>query len=375
MRGSMRDRILAAAVSVMRERGVTNTTTKEITRAAGVAEGSIYNHFANKTELVGACMAEVAGGIRDALTRLSGRVGKGAVEGNLAELAEAEIAFFTDFLPIAGPILGDHGLREWLRSGGPQTPSSTPHAARGGPHAPDGAPPTPGGDLHAEDSGPQAPGDGPPTPGGSPHAEGGPHMLGGGPPGAPWSRRQDSRSAHAPGGRPPTRPDHAVPDRTPPPGPSGTTGTSPPGARDERSFPTPPASLSETINLQPPDADGTDPRPTPPGAGSALAVGGASAASPGGLSDAAPPGPVMGHAVVIGYLEAERRGGRLAAGASAAYLAVSLIGACQQYAFVRLLAPTDAVTRIAGLPADPREYAREVVRTVLAGHLGTGDGE
>src|SRR3954462_14141646 len=103
MRTSMRDPTLAAAVSVMRERGVTNTTTKEIARAAGVAEGSIYNHFANKTELVAAAMLEVAGGIREALTRLSGRVGQGTVEDNLTELAEAEIAFFADLLPITGP--------------------------------------------------------------------------------------------------------------------------------------------------------------------------------------------------------------------------------------------------------------------------------
>src|SRR3954464_14702877 len=126
MQGTMRDRILAAAVSVMRERGVTNTTTKEIARAAGVAEGSIYNHFANKTELVAACMAEVAGGIREALARLSVRTGEGTVEANLTELAEAEIAFFTDLLPIVGPVLGDHDLRAWLREGGPHGAPVTP---------------------------------------------------------------------------------------------------------------------------------------------------------------------------------------------------------------------------------------------------------
>lgn len=60
MPGSMRDRILAAAVSVMRERGVAHTTTKEIARVAGVAEGSIYNHFADKAELVAASMTEMA---------------------------------------------------------------------------------------------------------------------------------------------------------------------------------------------------------------------------------------------------------------------------------------------------------------------------
>ena len=211
MRDSMRDRILAAAVSVMRDRGITSTTTKEIARVAGVAEGSIYNHFANKTALVAACMAEVAGGIREALVRLTGRVGEGTVDDNLAELAEAEIAFFADLLPITGPVLGDPSLREWLRDGGPRTAEDRP-----------------GGDT--------------------------------------------------------------------------------------------------------------------------------------------PPGPVLGHAVLIAYLEAEQRAGRVAPYARPPYLAATLIGACHQYAFVRLLSPPEAMAEVAGLPADPAEYAREIVGTVMMGH-------
>src|ERR1044072_268777 len=88
MRDSMRDRILAAAVSVMRDRGITSTTTKEIARVAGAGQGRSYNHFANKPGWVRACMAEVAGGIREALVRLTGRVGEATVDDNLAELAE-----------------------------------------------------------------------------------------------------------------------------------------------------------------------------------------------------------------------------------------------------------------------------------------------
>ena len=36
---------------------------------------------------------------------------------------------------------------------------------------------------------------------------------------------------------------------------------------------------------------------------------------------------------------------------------------------MRLLPPPDAMTELASLPLDPGEYAREVVRTVMAGHL------
>ncbi|MEZ0068895.1 AcrR family transcriptional regulator [Streptacidiphilus sp. MAP12-20] len=119
----MRERIVRAALEVIREHGIAAMTTKQIARTAQVAEGSIYNHFANKTALVGAAMAEVSAGIREAMTRLLGRVGEGGsgggeVEDNLAELGEAAIGFFLELLPIAGPVLGDREQLAWLRGGG-----------------------------------------------------------------------------------------------------------------------------------------------------------------------------------------------------------------------------------------------------------------
>ena len=35
----------------MRGKGLVRATTKEIARAAGLSEGTLYNHFANKEEL------------------------------------------------------------------------------------------------------------------------------------------------------------------------------------------------------------------------------------------------------------------------------------------------------------------------------------
>lgn len=122
----MRPRILAAAAAVLRERGFAETTTKEIARAAGVSEGSIYNHFANKTDLIAATMADLTSGIRSAMARLLGQAGQGTVEDNLTEIAEAQIQFFLDVLPVVGPTLGDRGLLDWLRSGGPSPAASVP---------------------------------------------------------------------------------------------------------------------------------------------------------------------------------------------------------------------------------------------------------
>jgi len=47
-----RNQILDAAARMFAEKGFHRTTTKEIAQAAGVSEGTIYNYFANKGDLV-----------------------------------------------------------------------------------------------------------------------------------------------------------------------------------------------------------------------------------------------------------------------------------------------------------------------------------
>lgn len=44
--------ILKAAVEVFGQKGFNGATTKEIARAAGISEGTIFRHFANKTEVL-----------------------------------------------------------------------------------------------------------------------------------------------------------------------------------------------------------------------------------------------------------------------------------------------------------------------------------
>jgi AcrR family transcriptional regulator len=51
-----RDQILRAAAQKFAEKGFHNTTTKEIAEAADVAEGTIYNYFKNKDDLLIAMM-------------------------------------------------------------------------------------------------------------------------------------------------------------------------------------------------------------------------------------------------------------------------------------------------------------------------------
>jgi len=120
----MRERILTAAAQVFRDRGVTRATTKEIARVAGVSEGSLYNHFENKTALFGATFGSVASGIAQAMRELGESAGKNTVEENLARLAAAQIRFYAELLPMVGPVLADTELLAWLqetpeRSNGP----------------------------------------------------------------------------------------------------------------------------------------------------------------------------------------------------------------------------------------------------------------
>ena len=118
----MRDRIVAAAVRVMSERGVTQATTKEIAREAGVSEGSLYNHFENKTALFGAAFGQVTSGIRFAMQDLFGAVGRASLEDNLSRFATIAIHFYSELLPITGSVLADREVLRWLqrtgRSGG-----------------------------------------------------------------------------------------------------------------------------------------------------------------------------------------------------------------------------------------------------------------
>jgi len=205
----MRERILTAAIDVIKQRGMTAATTKEIARAAGVSEGSLYNHFENKTALFGSALAEVAGSMRAAMAELAGSAGKGTVHDNLARLAGIAVRFYGELLPMTGPVLGEPEILAWLRAGGPAKEGSPLPAA----------------------------------------------------------------------------------------------------------------------------------------------------------------GPVLGIVGLAGYLEAEQAGGRLAPDVNPYPLAAALLGACLQQAFLARLSGAETVENIAHLPADPDEYGREIVTTLLSGHI------
>lgn len=113
----MRDRIMEAALECLREHGVRGTTTKSVAARAGVAEGSIYNHFANRSELIAETFGLATQGIRRHADGLAHLVGKNTVEQNLVSLIEEAIEFLRDIAPIAGSLLGDAEIRARFTGG------------------------------------------------------------------------------------------------------------------------------------------------------------------------------------------------------------------------------------------------------------------
>lgn len=103
-----RDRILDAALTVMRTRGVARTTTKEIAREVGLSEAALYKHFEDKTALFVAVLVErVPSRLGEVLDGLPDRVGTGEVETVLAEVAAEALAFYRETFPIAASLFSD----------------------------------------------------------------------------------------------------------------------------------------------------------------------------------------------------------------------------------------------------------------------------
>jgi AcrR family transcriptional regulator len=121
-----RAQLVDAAERVLRTRGLARATTKEIAREAGLAEGTLYLHFADKLDLVRAVHERLLPEFIELLSHLPGRAGTGTVEGNLTDLARNALGLYRDMLPLGSSLFADPELlgrfRVMLgeRRGGPQ---------------------------------------------------------------------------------------------------------------------------------------------------------------------------------------------------------------------------------------------------------------
>jgi AcrR family transcriptional regulator len=106
---TLRRRIIEAADTLIREHGLGGATTREIAKAAGCAEGSIYVHFEDKIDLVIAVVVEREPYYEE-LLELPEKAGEGTLEGNLVPWLEELLTLMRENQPIFFALMSDRAV-------------------------------------------------------------------------------------------------------------------------------------------------------------------------------------------------------------------------------------------------------------------------
>jgi AcrR family transcriptional regulator len=125
-RAGTRELIIDAARAVMLNKGLVRATTKEIARAAGLSEGTIYNYFTSKEDLFLCTLNELPSGFVSLMRGLQERAGSETVQSVLEQVARSAFDFYGEAIPMGASFFADPELlarhRELLqqRGAGPQ---------------------------------------------------------------------------------------------------------------------------------------------------------------------------------------------------------------------------------------------------------------
>src|SRR5215470_10990723 len=103
----LREHLIDAAEKLLVSKQVGTITTREIARAAGVSDGVLYNHFADKHELIlAALMRRYAQALNHFGTGLP-EPGSATVEANLITYAEAALDLVAQALPMVAGLISE----------------------------------------------------------------------------------------------------------------------------------------------------------------------------------------------------------------------------------------------------------------------------
>jgi len=105
-----RERLIAATTRLMCERGLARTSTRDIARAAGVAEGALYHHFADKAGLLLAVIQAGMGEFKQVVDNLALQVGRRSLRANLEQVARAALEFHLRVAPMVCSLYSDRTL-------------------------------------------------------------------------------------------------------------------------------------------------------------------------------------------------------------------------------------------------------------------------
>jgi AcrR family transcriptional regulator len=121
---SLREHLIAAAERLIARRGTVGLTVREIAREARVADGVLYNHFADKEELLALAVHAHVRSVDAALGPPPGPAGSGTVEANLTAYVDRSLALHAAIVPAFAGLLGQPGVLARL--------ASLPNPAAGG---------------------------------------------------------------------------------------------------------------------------------------------------------------------------------------------------------------------------------------------------
>jgi len=110
MEPDTRTRIVEAAARLLRDKGISATTTREIARTAGLSDTAIYSHFKSRGELLKALIPASLVDYKGSAEAFLKRVGQGTVKGNLKFLMNLARDYFRDASPKIALILAEPEL-------------------------------------------------------------------------------------------------------------------------------------------------------------------------------------------------------------------------------------------------------------------------
>src|SRR5256885_2186990 len=102
---TLREHLVATVARLIAERGSAGLTVRDIAREAKVADGVLYNHFADKEELLALGLRAHVGQAMSRSTQNLQPAGEGTVQGNLRGYVSGGLALLTALLPAFAGLL------------------------------------------------------------------------------------------------------------------------------------------------------------------------------------------------------------------------------------------------------------------------------
>lgn len=107
---SRRSDILRAAEKLMRSRGLSGVTTRQISQEVGCSEGALYVHFKGRLELLLAMLEESLPRMLQPLQALQESVGRGSAQDNLVQALNGIFKFHQRVVPATAGLFAEPEL-------------------------------------------------------------------------------------------------------------------------------------------------------------------------------------------------------------------------------------------------------------------------